>query len=350
MYGKADQRGLGGIAQKALLDVKKEYATRVDSNARSIDKPTSEGQTFDIADTSTDIIAEVDRGVAKQPRSTFRRNIVRGKEKGLTDQEVKSFKEITKPIVDKLPPVDDKKYRTKVDQVSGKELKSWVKSNVLKGQDYKTFVKENYNNIRDLDLKYLIELDKGLMKQGKPRMFTKPNKRLTTQEDIRKYRDSGRAFVENEAQGVMLYDILDPGADATVDFYTKQTPQNVSNRKGKLAEAIGKKMFKDVLPETIAKRGDTDQQRATSARKTQTRPNLLFAKKGVNEALESLGLVPLKPRNSKGDVVSQEDIKEFEDFLINTFVKYLPVSLLTKTTLANGGRGKFPSQYFTSEQ
>jgi len=282
MYGKADQRGLGGIAQKALLDVKKEYATRVDSDARSIDKPTSEGQVFDIADTSTDIIAEVDRGVAKQPRSTFRRNIVRGKEKGLTDQEVKSFKEITKPIVDKLPPVDDKKYRTKVDQVSGKELKSWVKSNVLKGQDYKTFVKENYNNIRDLDLKYLIELDKGLMKQGKPRMFTKPNKRLTTQEDIRKYRDSGRAFVENEAQGVMLYDILDPGADATVDFYTKQTPQNVSNRKGKLAEAIGKKMFKDVLPETIAKRGDTDQQRATSARKTQTRPDLLFAKK-LNE-------------------------------------------------------------------
>ncbi len=350
LYGKADQRGLGGIAQKALLDVKKDYATRVDSDARSIDKPTSEGQAFDIADTSTDIIEEVDRGVAKQPRSTFRRNIVRGKEKGLTDQEVKSFKEITQPIVDKLPPVDDKKYRTKVDQISGKELKSWVKSNVLKGQDYKTFIKENYNNIRDLDLKYLIELDKGLMKQGKSRMFTKPNRRLTTQEDIRKYRDSGRAFVENEAQGVMLYDILDPGADATVEFYTKQTPQNVSNRKGKLAEAIGKKMFKDVLPETRAKKGDTDQQRATSARKTQTRPDLLFAKKGVNEALESLGLVPLKPRNSKGNVVSQEDIEEFEDFLINTFVKYLPVSLLTKTTLANGGRGKFPSQYFTSEQ
>ena len=350
LYGKAEQRGLGGIAQKALLDVKKEYATRVDSDARSIDKPTSEGQAFDIADTSTDIIEEVDRGVAEQPRSTFRRNIVRGKEKGLTDQEVKSFKEITQPIVDKLPPVDDKKYRTKVDQISGKELKSWVKSNILKGQDYKTFIKENYNNIRDLDLKYLIELDKGLMKQGKERMFTKPNRRLTTQADIRKYRDSGRAFVENEAQGVMLYDILDPGVDAAVEFYTKQTPQNVSNRKGKLAEAFGKKMFKDVLPETRAQRGDTDQQRATSARKTQTRPNLLFAKKGVNEALESLGLVPLKPRNSKGDVVSQEDIKEFEDFLINTFVKYLPVSLLTKTTLANGGRGKFPSQYFTSEQ
>ncbi len=279
LYGKADQRGLGGIAQKALLDVKKEYATRVDSDARSIDKPTSEGQMFDIADTSTDIIEEVDRGVAKQPRSTFRRNIIRGKEKGLTDQEVKSFKEITQPMVDKLPTVDDKKYRTKVDQISGKELKSWVKNNVLKGQDYKTFIKENYNNIRDLDLKYLIELDKGLMKQGKPRMFTKPNKRLTTQADIRKYRDSGRAFVENEAQGVMLYDILDPGADATVEFYTKQTPQNISNRKGKLAEAFGKKMFKDVLPETRAQRGDTDQQRATSARKTQTRPDLLFAKK-----------------------------------------------------------------------
>ena len=340
--------GRNGQIDFALRDIKKDYVKEV--KGVSIDKKTPEGQSFDIEDTSTDIIEEVDRGVAKKPRSTFRRNIVRGREKGLTDEEVTSFKEVTQPIVDKLPPVDDKKYRTKVDQISGRELKSWVKENIFKGQDYKNFIRENYNNIRDLDLKYLIELDKGLMKQGKERMFTRPNRRLTMQADIRKYRDSGRAFVENEAQGVMLYDILDPGADATVEFYTKQTPQNVSNRKGKLAEAFGKKMFKDVLPETRAKKGDTDQQRATSARKTQTRPNLLFAKKGVNEALKSLGLVPLRPRNSKGDVVSQEDIKEFEDFLINTFVKYLPVSLLTKTTLANGGRGKFPSQYFTSEQ
>jgi hypothetical protein len=286
LYGKADQRGLGGIAQKALLDVKKDYATRVDSDARSIDKPTSEGQTFDIEDTSTDIIAEVDRGVKEQPKSTFRRNIKRGNEKGLTQEEVKSFKEISEPIVSKLPPVSDPKYRTRVDQLAGAELKNWVKDNVLKGQDYKTFVRENYNNIRDLDLKYLIELDKGLMKQGKPRMFTKPNRRLTTQADIRKYRDSGRAFVENEAQGVMLYDILNPGADAAVDFFTKEKASTVSNRKGKLAEAFGKKMFKDFLPESRAKQSDTDQVKATSARKTQTRPDLLFSKKLIEELKE----------------------------------------------------------------
>jgi len=287
LYGKADQRGLGGVAQKALLDVKKEYATRADAGARSTDVTDSEGRSFDIADTSTDIIEDVDRGVAEAPRSTFRRNIVRGNEKGLTPKEIKSFKEVTQPIVDKLPSVDDKKYRTKVDQVSGKELKSWVKENILKGQDYKTFIKDNYNNIRDLDLKYLIELDKGLMKQGKERMFTKPNRRLTTQADIRKYRDSGRAFVENEAQGVMLYDILDPGADAVVDFYTNQTPQNVSNRKGKFMEAIGKKMFKDVLPETRAQRGDTDQVKATSARKTQVQPTLKFAKPIEKDIVDS---------------------------------------------------------------
>ena len=350
LYGKAEQRGLGGIAQKALLDVKKEYATRVDSDARSIDKPTSEGQVFDIADTSTDIIAEVDRGVAKQPKSTFRRNIKRGKEKGLTPQEVKEFEKISEPLVDKLPDVNAKNYRTQVNKVAGPALKKWVNDNIFKNNWSEQFLLNNYNNIRDLGIDYLIDLDKGLQKQGKPRMFTKFNKKLTTQAEIRKYRDSGRAFVENEAQGVSLFDILDPGAQAMADFYLKDTPSNRSNRKGKLAEAFGKKMFKDVQPQIRAKRGDSDQVKATSARKTQVRPDLLFAKKGVNEALESLGLVPLKPRNSKGDVVSQEDIKEFEDFLINTFVKYLPVSLLTKTTLANGGRGKFPSQYFTSEQ
>ena len=78
-------------------------------------------------------------------------------------------------------------------------------------------------------------------------------------------------------------------------------------------------MFKDFLPESRPKRGDTDRTKATSARKTQTRPNILFAKKGVNEALSSLGLTPLKPRNSKGEVVNQKDIDEFKDFLINTF-------------------------------
>ncbi len=50
------------------------------------------------------------------------------------------------------------------------------------------------------------------------KIFTKDNRRLTKQADIRKARDEGRAFVENEAQGVMLYDVLDPVVDAVVDF------------------------------------------------------------------------------------------------------------------------------------
>ena len=350
LYGKADQRGLGGIAQKALLDVKKEYATRADAGARSTDVTDSEGRSFDIADTSTDIIEDVDRGVAEVPRSTFRRNIVRGNEKGLTPKEVKSFKEVTQPIVDKLPSVDDKKYRTKVDQVSGKELKSWVKDNIIKGQDYKTFIKDNYNNIRDLDLKYLIELDKGLMKQGKERMFTKPNRRLTTQADIRKYRDSGRAFVENEAQGVMLYDILDPGADAVVDFYTKQTPQNVSNRKGKFMEAIGKKMFKDVLPETRVQRGDTDQVKATSARKTQVQPTLKFAKPFNDKSINNLkDIANLRSKiqvanylGFDGSAINEKGRQKFIDQMLDAATKgQIDVATIESALMMSGGKETF---------
>ena len=282
IYGKASENGMGGIAQKALLDVKKEYATRPDSNARSIDKPTSEGQAFDIEDKSAeqDIINRIDSGEASAaPKSQFRRNLVVGDQKGLNDEQVEDFKKVSENVSNKLPDANAKNFRTKLDQLAGTELKSWVKDNILKGQDYKTFIKDNYNNIRDLDIKYLIDLDKGLMKQGKPRMFTKPNRRLTSQADIRKYRDSGRAYVENESQGVMLYDILNPGADATVDFFTKEKPSTVSNRKGKLAESLGRQMFKDALPEIRNKKGESDQTKAMSAKKTQKDPRLLFAKK-----------------------------------------------------------------------
>ena len=282
IYGKASENGMGGIAQKALLDVKKEYATRPDSNARSIDKPTSEGQAFDIEDRSAeqDIINRIDSGEASAaPKSQFRRNLVVGDQKGLNDEQVEDFKKVSENVSNKLPDANAKNFRTKLDQLAGTELKSWVKDNILKGQDYKTFIKDNYNNIRDLDIKYLIDLDKGLMKQGKPRMFTKPNRRLTNQADIRKYRDSGRAYVENESQGVMLYDILNPGADATVDFFTKEKPSTVSNRKGKLAESLGRQMFKDALPEIRNKKGESDQTKAMSAKKTQKDPRLLFAKK-----------------------------------------------------------------------
>ena len=125
----------------------------------------------------------------------------------------------------KLPDVNAKNYRTKVNQVAGPALKKWVKENIIKDQDYKTFINDNYNNIRDLGIDYLIDLDKGLQKQGKPRMFTEFNKKLTTQAEIRKYRDSGRAFVENEAQGVSLFDIKNPGPEAMVKFFTDSKAQ-----------------------------------------------------------------------------------------------------------------------------
>jgi len=336
--------GKNGQVDFALLDTKKQYATTV--SGRSIDQPTAEGQTFDIADTSTDIIEDVDRDITEAPKSTFRRSIVRGNEKGLTTQEVESFKEVAEPIVGKLPDVDSKKYRTKVDQIAGPNLKKWVKQNILKGQDYRTFLQDNYNNIRSLDLNYLIDIDKGLMKQGKPRMFTKPNRRLTTQDEIRKYRDSGRAFVENEAQGVMLYDILDPGADALVKFYMDEMPSTVSNRKGKLAEAFGKQMFKDFLPEVRAKRGDSDRVKATSARKTQKDPRLLFSKNDTQALIEIAGLRSksqvAKYLGFDGSAINEKGRPKFLEQMQTAAVKgQIDVATIESALMMSGGKETF---------
>ena len=65
---------------------------------------------------------------------------------------------------------------------------------------------------------------------------------------------------------------------------TKEKPSTVSNRKGKLAESLGRQMFKDALPEIRNKKGESDQTKAMSAKKTQKDPRLLFAKK-LDESL-----------------------------------------------------------------
>ena len=97
------------------------------------------------------------------PVGTFRRGIKfqNQKQPGLTDEQVESFKEEAVEVAEQLPSVKDKDFRPKLDQLAGTKLKKWVKDNVFKGQKYPKFIEDNYNLIRDLDVSYLINLDKG---------------------------------------------------------------------------------------------------------------------------------------------------------------------------------------------
>ena len=255
------------------------------------------------------------------------------------------------------PDVSDKQFKNFLTETFRGKLTKPIKDALGTGKNYEFTVKKLAPKMKELlPAQWFVRLES----QTKPenRLFTKPPKRLTKQEDIDAAMQNDKVYVENTAQGVNLYEFKDFTPKQLIDYLlapaisptTGKRSGLRGTRKTTVAEGVVDVLGRDVTPQTVKRVEKTKDKAAEISRKVQRDPNLLFAKKGVNEALASLGLTPLKPRNSKGEVVSQNDINEFKNFLVNTFVKYLPVTLLSKTTLANGGRGKFPSQYFTSKE
>ncbi len=255
------------------------------------------------------------------------------------------------------PDVSDKQFKNFLTETFRGKLTKPIKNALGTGKNYEFTVKKLAPKMKELlPAQWFVRLES----QTKPenRLFTKPPKRLTKQEDIDAAMQDDKVYVENTAQGVNLYEFKDFTPKQLIDYLlapaisptTGKRSGLRGTRKTTVAEGVVDVLGRDVTPQTVRRVERTKDKAAEISRKVQRDPSMLFAKKGVNEALASLGLTPLRPRNSKGEVVSQDDINEFKSFLVNTFVKYLPVTLLSKTTLANGGRGKFPSQYFTSKE
>ena len=255
------------------------------------------------------------------------------------------------------PDVSDKQFKNFLTETFRGKLTKPIKNALGTGKNYEFTVKKLAPKMKELlPVQWFVRLES----QTKPenRLFTKPPKRLTKQEDIDAAMQDDKVYVENTAQGVNLYEFKEFEPKQLIDYLlapaisptTGKRSGLRGTRKTTVAEGVVDVLGRDVTPQTVRRVERTKDKAAEISRKVQRDPSMLFAKKGVNEALASLGLKPLKPRNSKGEVVSQNDINEFKSFLVDTFVKYLPVTLLSKTTLANGGRGKFPSQYFTSKE
>jgi hypothetical protein len=107
--------------------------------------------------------------------------------------------------------------------------------------DYRNFIRENPNFIKGLNIAQLIRFDTGLLKQGKPRLFTELNRKLTKQKEIEKFMMQGRVSyktIEQIKAGANLYNRLKPTETQLVNFLTNDTPQTVSNRKTAIASAM----------------------------------------------------------------------------------------------------------------
>ena len=71
---------------------------------------------------------------------------------------------------------------------------NFIKQEILGGrslQDYRQFIRQNPKFIKGLGIGSLVRFDTGLTKQGKPKLFTEFNRRLTKQKEIEKFMMKG---------------------------------------------------------------------------------------------------------------------------------------------------------------
>ena len=102
--------------------------------------------------------------------------------------------EIKKFVTDKLKDlkVTDENFRSEAFKPN-KEFINYIKQNLLGKSiiNYKKFIRENPNFIKGLNIKALLEFDKGRTKERKPRLFTELNRRAYKAKRYRKVHDAG---------------------------------------------------------------------------------------------------------------------------------------------------------------
>ena len=246
--------------------------------------------------------------------------------------------------------VTDEKFRSQAFKPS-KEFINYIKQNLLGKSitDYKKFIRENPNFIKGLNIKALLEFDKGRTKEGKPRLFTELNRRLTKQEDIEKFMMQGRVSylsVDQMGQGANLYNRLKPTETAIVNFLTGGSASTISNRKTAVAREIGNKFIAEATPSTTAFEGKTTKEKAEIAEKLQVDPMATFSeaykkiivkKSGMDRLNELVDQFELGSGKKWKNETTEEKTKIRQDVLVDVFSKYLPIEQFIRPTNFTSG-------------
>ena len=175
-----------------------------------------------------------------------------------------------------------------------KDFINFIKNNLLGKSitDYRDFIRNNPNFVKGLNIAALIKFDTGLVKQGKPRLFTEFNRRLTTQKDIEKFMMQGRVpylTVKQMGQGANLYNRLKPTETQIVNFLTNEIPSTVSNRKTAIAREIANRFIAEAAPSTEMFQAKPLEARAKTAEKLQVSPTAKFSKIADGPQMQKAG-------------------------------------------------------------
>lgn len=327
IYGDAKGKGRNGIAYKALLDIKQQYAK--DTKTTSI--TTDEGSTIDIVDDTTVSIEEqLDNKILSENIENTSNPKIQDEVPILTKNDIKDLQDFANEIFgeDQVFDTNDPDFRKNIKTLFENAVMPKIRAAV---GNFKTFY-DNYietlfdPNKKLLSIQYLYQSERSL----KDKNFAKFNKRLTTQKEIRKARDEKNAFVENEAQGVDLYDRLEFNKEATDNYYEPNNTKpnsTIRARRNKLFAEYGKEVLFDLSPVAIKQSPLSTEEKAVAARKIERSLESLELAKSVG--LENI-YYKLEPGNMD---VARKFAKQWVKIL-PYFDKY--PGLLNLGTFTNG--------------
>ena len=267
IYGDGKSKGLGGIAFRAFQDVKLEYVKK--PKGQSIE--TDAGTTIDILDeTSTDIESMIDAKILSENIENTSNSKIQDEVPILTEDDIKDLQEFADEIFgeDQAFDPNDPDFRKNIKTLFENAVMPKIRA---AAGNFKTFYNNYIETLFDpnkklLSIQYLYQAERSLEDKN----FAKFNKRLTTQEEIRKARDEKNAFVENEAQGVDLYDRLEFNQEATDNYYEPDNTKPSSTiraRRNKLLAEYGKEVLFNLSPKAIKQSPLSTEDKATAARK-----------------------------------------------------------------------------------
>jgi hypothetical protein len=248
IFGGAAQRGLGGIAQKALLDVKKDYA----QTPSTVSTTTTEGKTIDVVDETQNVEETIDEA-ASVSSSRIKQEAPELIDQAIEDDIETAVLEIAEGV---FPDVESKEFLPFIKEVIDGKLTNKFKDKFGTREQYNDFINKMVPALKSvMPVSYFKQIESDL--KPKDRQFTEPPVRLTTQEDIDKARNNEQInYLENDAQGINLYKLKKFSDKELANFFnpppinpdTGKKSNTKGNRKTALATAVATQSAFDMIP------------------------------------------------------------------------------------------------------
>ncbi|MBC8307714.1 MAG: hypothetical protein H8E55_69635, partial [Pelagibacterales bacterium] len=360
--GEYDPGGyiISELVNYRIGDVLKKYRPR--AGEVSIDAPLESGKTREFVDESIDIEGAIDEKPTVTPRSKIKKQAP-----DLVTQELEDLVETAVLEIEAgvRPDVDDKVYKSFIQEVLEGKLTNEIKDRFGKGAEYDNFIKKFAPVLKkSMPPQFFVKIEGQIKPED--RQFTFPPKKLTTQAEIDKATRSDQVYLENTAQGVNMYKLKDFSSRDLANFLlpplVNPKTGKKSGRKGTIKTSVAKstavELGKDMIPSVMEGLGKSQKEIAIASVKAQRQPTIKFSQrkidkqkalydadpgtqalaeqKSFDEIVENYGMQPIDLKTQEGKDELKSRIFEGTESAA-PFMTFIPESVITTGTFSNGG-------------